>query len=68
MGRMSTGMTMALIMFMVVGLTAHFYNAMWIFWGICIGVRASLREYELASSVRADRGGAINAGYRPASL
>jgi succinate dehydrogenase hydrophobic anchor subunit len=47
MERMSTGFTMVLGMFMFVGLTVHFWNYMWIFWGICIGTRASVREWFL---------------------
>jgi len=47
MERMSTGFTMVLGMYMFVGLTVHFWNYMWIFWGICIGTRASVREWFL---------------------
>ena len=32
----------------LIGLTVHFWNYMWIFWGICLGVRASLREWSFA--------------------
>lgn len=32
-----------LVMFMFAGLTVHFWNYIWIFWGLCIGIRASLR-------------------------
>jgi hypothetical protein len=42
---MCTGLTLVLVIFMFVGLTVHFWNFMWIFWGICLGVRGSLREW-----------------------
>jgi hypothetical protein len=48
MANMSTAFTTVLCMFMFIGLTVHFWNYMWIFWGICIGTRASLREWCLA--------------------
>jgi hypothetical protein len=40
-----TGFTIILAMFMFLGLTVHYWNYLWIFWGICIGIRASLYEY-----------------------
>ena len=52
MDRMSTAFSLVLVMFMFVGLTTHYWNYMWIFWGICIGIRASLREYSFAVSRR----------------
>lgn len=42
--QMCTALSLVLIVFMFVGLTAHYWNYMWIFWGMCIGIRASLRE------------------------
>jgi hypothetical protein len=48
MADMSMAFTTVLVMFMFIGLTVHFWNYMWIFWGICLGVRASLREWHLA--------------------
>lgn len=47
MERMATAFTLVLAMFMFVGLTVHYWNFMWIFWGICVGIRASLREWLL---------------------
>jgi hypothetical protein len=44
MDNMRTGFTLALAMFMFTGLTVHYWNNMWIFWGLCIGIRASLQE------------------------
>lgn len=45
MADMRTAFSTVLVLFMFLGLTVHFWNYMWIFWGICIGIRASLREY-----------------------
>ena len=42
--RMRTGFSLVLMMFMFVGLTVHYWNYMWIFWGLCMGIRASIRE------------------------
>jgi O-Antigen ligase len=50
-----TGFTMVLVMFMFVGLTVHYWNYLWIFWGICIGIRASLSEYASAHAHRLPR-------------
>jgi hypothetical protein len=50
MERMATAFTLVLAMFMFVGLTVHYWNYMWIFWGICIGIRASLREWLLVDA------------------
>lgn len=45
MDRFSTAFTMTLVLFIFIGLTVHFWNYMWMFWGICIGIRASIREW-----------------------
>ena len=45
MYRMCTAFTMALVMFMFIGVTVHFWNYLLIFWALCIGVRASLGEW-----------------------
>ena len=42
--RMRLAFTIVLLMFMFTGLTVHFWNYMWIFWGLCLGIRASFRE------------------------
>jgi hypothetical protein len=49
---MSTAFSLILVMFMFVGLTVHYWNYIWIFWGICIGIRASLREQSIGASRR----------------
>lgn len=52
MARMSTAFSLILVLFMFIGLTVHYWNYMWIFWGICIGIRASLREYSMGVAGR----------------
>lgn len=42
---LATAFTLVLAMYIFIGLTVHFWNFMWIFWGLCIGIRASLREW-----------------------
>jgi len=54
MDNMSIAFTTVLVMFMFIGLTVHFWNYMWIFWGICVGTRASLREWQIVQG-HADR-------------
>lgn len=44
MDNMRTAFTLAVVVFMLAGLTVHYWNAIWIFWGVCIGIRASLQE------------------------
>jgi hypothetical protein len=46
--------TIVLVIFMFTGLTVHFWNFMWIFWGLCVGIRASLREHQMKSGIRAN--------------
>ncbi|RXG96243.1 hypothetical protein EAS62_11575 [Bradyrhizobium zhanjiangense] len=44
MDQMRLAFTLVLLMFMFTGLTVHFWKSMLTFWGMCLGVRASLRE------------------------
>jgi multisubunit Na+/H+ antiporter MnhF subunit len=46
-----TGFTLAVWVLMITGLTVHYWNMMWLFWGVCLGVRASMKE-GLALSLR----------------
>jgi hypothetical protein len=48
--RMATAFTMVLVIFMFIGITVHFWNFVWIFWGLCIGIRASIYEWSLGSA------------------
>ncbi len=44
MNNMRMAFTLAVTTFMLIGLTVHFWNFVWIFWSMCIGIRASFRE------------------------
>jgi hypothetical protein len=54
--QMHRAFTLVLLMFMFTGLTVHFWKSMLMFWGLCLGIRASLRELtietEIGSNVR----------------
>jgi hypothetical protein len=52
MDRMRPAFTLAIVTFMFAGLTVHFWNYMLMFWGLCIGVRGSLRELSIGVSGR----------------
>ena len=56
MDRMRRAFTVVLLLYMFVGLTVHFWNFMWIFWGLCVGCRASLREWFMGTA-RTQRAG-----------
>lgn len=49
---MRRAFTLLLLVFMFAGLTVHFWNYMWMFWGLCLGVRASLRESSMGYPFR----------------
>jgi len=42
---MRVGFSLAVWTFAMVGITVHLWDATWIFWSLCIGVRASLKQY-----------------------
>jgi hypothetical protein len=44
---MHLAFTIVLVLFMFAGITVYFWNYMWIFWGVCLGIAASLREMAL---------------------
>jgi hypothetical protein len=48
--RVGTGFTLAIMTLAIVGLTVHYWNALWIFWGLCIGIRGSVTEYSLSTT------------------
>jgi hypothetical protein len=52
LAQMRTAFSLILVMFMFVGLTVHYWNYMWIFWGVCLGIRASLREQSIGAARR----------------
>lgn len=43
--RARTALSLTLFLYMFIGLTVHYWGAVWMFWGLCIGIRASLEEY-----------------------
>ena len=45
MDSVRSGFTLAVMTFVLVGLTVHYWNTMWTLWGAYIGVRASLYEH-----------------------
>jgi hypothetical protein len=45
MRHMCTGLSLVLSMYVFIGFTVDFWDSLWMFWGMCIGVRASLLEY-----------------------
>lgn len=49
--RMGLAFTAVLLLFMFNGITVHFWNYMWIFWGLCVGIRGALRERVLNSEI-----------------
>ena len=46
LGRVRTGFSTAVILMGVIGVTVHYWDAIWIFFGLCIGIRASFVELE----------------------
>ncbi|PPQ38931.1 hypothetical protein SAMN06265338_101934 [Rhodoblastus acidophilus] len=46
--RLNLGFAIVLLLFMFSSITVHFWNYMWIFWALCIGIKASLRERLIA--------------------
>jgi O-antigen ligase len=42
----ATGFTLTITAFMLVGITVHFWNATWMFWAVCIGIRGSIKEWQ----------------------
>lgn len=61
--RMRRAFTLVILMFMFTGLTVHFWNYMVMFWGLCLGIRASLRELSIQTAASISR----NPPYGPRS-
>jgi hypothetical protein len=49
MRKAGTGFSQALVTFILVGITVHFWNSTWMFWAVCLGIRASIKEWNHAS-------------------
>jgi hypothetical protein len=43
--RTRTAFSLVLFLFVFIGLTVHYWGALWMFWGFAIGIRSSLEEY-----------------------
>jgi hypothetical protein len=43
--RMRTAFSLIDILFIFIGFTVAYWNSMWQFWALCLGIRASLEEY-----------------------
>ena len=50
MDRLRMAFTLVIVTLAIVGLTVHYWNGLWIFWGLCIGIRGSIREFSLRLS------------------
>ena len=48
LSRMRAGLSLMLVMFMFIGLTVHFWGTVWMFWGLCMGIRACLVENNIS--------------------
>jgi hypothetical protein len=44
---LGTGVTISLVCFWLVGLTVHYWNAIWMLWGVCLGLRAAIKEAQI---------------------
>ncbi|CAH1669328.1 conserved membrane hypothetical protein [Hyphomicrobiales bacterium] len=44
MNDLQTGFTLAIWVLMLAGLTVHYWNTLWLFWGVCLGIRAGFQE------------------------
>lgn len=41
--------SMSLVVYVLIGLTVHYWNFTWILWGLCLGIRGSLQELLISS-------------------
>jgi hypothetical protein len=55
MRKAGTGFTQAIVMFILVGATVHFWNATWQFWSVCLGIRGAIKEWNSYAARRAAR-------------
>ena len=52
MENMRTAFSLVLMIFFLAGLTVHYWLSIWVFWGVCIGIRGSLQEYFASDRLR----------------
>jgi hypothetical protein len=45
MNRIGTGFTLAVVSLSLIACTVHVYHTMWMFWAVCLGIRASIKEW-----------------------
>lgn len=45
MRKAGTGFTQAIVTFILVGVTVHFWNATWQLWSVCLGIRGAIKEW-----------------------
>ncbi len=45
MTKAATGFTQTIVTFMLVGITVHFWNATWMLWAVCLGIRGAIKEW-----------------------
>jgi hypothetical protein len=59
--KMRTAFSLINILFVIIGFTVAYWNSMWEFWGLCIGIRASLEEYlnKCKAAAPSSKGGAV---------
>jgi hypothetical protein len=55
MRHMRTAFSLVLAIFAFIGLTVHFWDAIWMFWGLCIGIRASIEEFSCRAALKTRR-------------
>jgi hypothetical protein len=48
MARIRLGFSCAVVIVCVIGLTVHLWNSIWIFFSLCVGIRASFVEFDKA--------------------
>jgi hypothetical protein len=55
-----TGFTFALMSLMIIGITVHYWNAIWMLWGVCLGIRASIKENQVWGGSSVTRSRSVN--------
>jgi hypothetical protein len=56
MTKAGTGFTQTIVTFMLVGITVHFWNATWMLWTVCLGMRGAIKEWLVHSERRVAQG------------
>jgi hypothetical protein len=61
MNKAGTGFTQIIVTFMLVGITVHFWNATWMLWTVCLGIRGAIKEWQLHCEPRVAQGSRVTA-------